>query len=143
MPPTRMARSPRTRSRRGPDRGDWPATGDASRGARDRRMNWVRRLPARWQQHGADRRAATNTVDLVVAEVRFNGHRRLDEVARDRPEREQPEPPARDPEERPVPAPEPDLLQALMDHLPDIIYVKDADSRFVRLNRALADFFGL
>src|SRR5438105_15897916 len=35
------------------------------------------------------------------------------------------------------------LLQALMDHLPDSIYFKDAESRFIRINKALALKFGL
>ncbi len=34
------------------------------------------------------------------------------------------------------------LLQALMNHLPDQIYVKDTDSRFLRINPAQARFFG-
>jgi PAS domain S-box-containing protein len=35
------------------------------------------------------------------------------------------------------------LLHTLMDNLPDAIYFKDADCRFVRINKALAQRFGL
>ena len=35
------------------------------------------------------------------------------------------------------------LLHALMDNLPHNIYFKDAHSRFIRINKALADYFGL
>jgi len=35
------------------------------------------------------------------------------------------------------------LLDNLMDHLPDSIYFKDLDSRFIRVNKGLTDKFGL
>jgi len=35
------------------------------------------------------------------------------------------------------------LLHALMDHLPHNIYFKDAESRFTRINKAMADYVGL
>jgi rsbT co-antagonist protein RsbR len=38
---------------------------------------------------------------------------------------------------------ESDLLHALMETLPDAIYFKDAESRFIRINKAQADRFGL
>ncbi len=40
-------------------------------------------------------------------------------------------------------AQEGDLLHTLMDHTPDHIYFKDKESRFIRINRSLADKFGL
>jgi hypothetical protein len=35
------------------------------------------------------------------------------------------------------------LLHSLMDNLPDHVYFKDCQSRFIRINKALADWFGL
>ena len=36
-----------------------------------------------------------------------------------------------------------DLLHTLMENTPDLIYFKDTESRFIRINRSLADRFGL
>src|SRR5215831_12614755 len=36
-----------------------------------------------------------------------------------------------------------DLLQILMEQLPDAVYFKDTDSRFIRINRTLASWYGL
>jgi PAS domain S-box-containing protein len=38
---------------------------------------------------------------------------------------------------------ESDLLRALMETLPDAVYFKDTESRFIRINKAQADRFGL
>lgn len=40
-------------------------------------------------------------------------------------------------------AQEQNLLQALMDNIPDHIYFKDIESRFIRINRAQMEWFGL
>ena len=39
--------------------------------------------------------------------------------------------------------PDDDLLRTLIDHLPDLIYVKDLDSRTLTVNRALAEMLGV
>src|SRR5664279_3941429 len=36
-----------------------------------------------------------------------------------------------------------ELLEAFLDHIPDNVYFKDRDSRFVCISRAMADYFGL
>ena len=38
---------------------------------------------------------------------------------------------------------DPDLLRVLMDSLPDAIYFKDRESRFIRINKACAEWMGL
>jgi len=41
------------------------------------------------------------------------------------------------------PLSEGDLLHILMEQLPDAVYFKDADSKFIRINRTLASWYGL
>jgi|SRR5687767_5710100 len=41
------------------------------------------------------------------------------------------------------PLTEGDLLQILLEQLPDAVYFKDAESRFIRINRTLAGWYGL
>ena len=36
-----------------------------------------------------------------------------------------------------------DLLRILLDNIPDYIYFKDADNKFIRINKALASWFGI
>ncbi|MGA2535599.1 MAG: EAL domain-containing protein [Terracidiphilus sp.] len=36
-----------------------------------------------------------------------------------------------------------ELLDAFLEHIPDNVFFKDRDSRFVRISRAMADYFGL
>jgi PAS domain S-box-containing protein len=36
-----------------------------------------------------------------------------------------------------------DLLRVLLDNIPDYIYFKDADNKFIRINKALASWFGI
>jgi two-component system, cell cycle sensor histidine kinase and response regulator CckA len=43
----------------------------------------------------------------------------------------------------PAGAPHPDAWSALLDHLPDPVYLKDADCRFLRVNQAQARMLGL
>jgi diguanylate cyclase (GGDEF)-like protein/PAS domain S-box-containing protein len=38
---------------------------------------------------------------------------------------------------------ESDLLEAFLEHIPDHVYFKDLNSRFIRVNKAMADHFGL
>jgi len=43
----------------------------------------------------------------------------------------------------PTPAADPLFLRAMLESSPDLIYFKDKESRFLRINRALAKYFGL
>ena len=42
-----------------------------------------------------------------------------------------------------IPGTQEDLLHAFLEHVPDGVYFKDRDSRFVRISRALALRFGM
>jgi PAS domain-containing protein len=36
-----------------------------------------------------------------------------------------------------------ELLEVFLEHIPDNVFFKDRDSRFVCVSRAMADYFGL
>src|SRR5262249_44468419 len=73
-------------------------------------------------------------LDLAVSTVRVGERRIHAAIARDLSERRRTEEALE--QER-------YLLHTLMDYLPDSIYFKDRESRFLRINRALALKFGL
>jgi two-component system sensor histidine kinase/response regulator len=73
-------------------------------------------------------------VDVGLSPVTVDGERSYTLVLRDLTERDR---------AKEALAREQGLLDHLMDHIPDRIYFKDASSRFLRINRALAREFGL
>jgi PAS domain S-box-containing protein len=72
--------------------------------------------------------------ELAVGEARVDHHRVLTITLRDLSEHKRAE--AELLQERA-------LLHSLMDHVPDSIYFKDAQSRFIRISKALANHFGI
>jgi PAS domain S-box-containing protein len=73
-------------------------------------------------------------VEMSVGEMLLGGRRLFTVLLRDLSPR---------PAARPALGADGDLLDVLMNNLPDSIYFKDATSRFIQINRALANRFGL
>ncbi|MGD0342703.1 MAG: PAS domain S-box protein, partial [Bacteroidales bacterium] len=99
-----------------------------------------------FEQHLADKEGKTLETQIVTSkgiirevEIKANslnihGRRTLQGMFRDITERKRVEE---------VLAMEQYLMRTLMDNLPDHIYFKDHENRFIRINKALAQFFGL
>ncbi|HEV3025268.1 MAG TPA: PAS domain-containing protein, partial [Pirellulales bacterium] len=73
-------------------------------------------------------------LEMAVGEMLLGGRRLFTVLLRDLTPR---------PAARPALGADGDLLDVLMNNLPDSIYFKDAASRFIQINRALANRFGL
>ncbi len=93
-----------------------------------------RRMAEQVEAHGSRRDGSTFPAEIGIGRYEVDGEPHFTAVVRDITEQKEMEQALR--EER-------DLLQSLIDNIPDLVYFKDVESRFIRLNKAEAEALGI